>query len=172
MWNLLTGSGGVFVSKFYTQVSICMNIHRTWSEVAQVEVPTSGMVEASDLHTDFVIHARPSDVSNCAREDNDLVLNMRGGGVVRIKGFFTHGPDFNHLVFADGGQTLFADFSSALTPAGDGVTEPLRTYAEHDATQVGLLPILGGWRSARWRWRAPTVRRNRVAIPHRRPSPA
>jgi hypothetical protein len=91
-----------------------------------------------------MLAARPQEVSNYGREGNNLILTMRDGHMIRIKGFFAHGVAFNHLVFVDGDQAWVANFSQALAPAGDGLDDALVTYAAHDeAAKDGLLPILG-----------------------------
>ncbi|MCL2523868.1 MAG: Ig-like domain-containing protein [Betaproteobacteria bacterium] len=59
-----------------------MNTHQNWNEVTQINIPADGVIEASERHTDFVIHAKPSDVANYAREGSDLVLSMRDGANV------------------------------------------------------------------------------------------
>jgi hypothetical protein len=111
---------------------------------ARVEVPPSGVVAAQDRRTDFMVRAHPSDVSNYARDGNDLVLHLRDGGAIRIQGFFAHGVDFNHLVFVDGGNALPVDFSSALTPAGDGIDDAQVITGAAATPSGGMwLPVLG-----------------------------
>jgi len=121
------------------------SVHQGSSGANEVRLPASGEVQANDRSTDFVIKGDPLNVSNYAREGDDLVINMRSGEVVRIKDFFVYGVDFNHLVFtsADGGPALFTNFSAALTPTGDGIDDPLVTYYETTGSENGpLVPVL------------------------------
>ena len=116
-------------------------------EVTQVEVPANGMVQASDRASDFVLHADPANVANYSREGDDLVVVMNNGDRAWVQGFFAHGTDFNHLVFANGDQMLYTDFSGALISTDDGINDALVTYyqqTQDDDSGIGLLPILGG----------------------------
>lgn len=125
------------------------NSHSDQGNNAQVRVSSiDGVTEASSRPTDFLLQASPADVSNYAREGDDLVLNMHDGRMLRINGFFAHGADFNHVVFVNGGQMQLADLSAALTPEGDGVTDALVSLGTYEAAAgpapSSLLPILGG----------------------------
>ena len=101
------------------QVPNTVEVSQGAGTTSVVPIPAGVEIEASDHQTNFMLNANASDVANYAREGNDLVITMHNGGVVRIKSFLSHGPDFNHVVFVGGDQVQPADVSAALAPTGD-----------------------------------------------------
>ncbi|MDR0477558.1 MAG: BapA prefix-like domain-containing protein, partial [Desulfobulbaceae bacterium] len=61
--------------------------------------PTMTTVRASGQPTNFLIAVHEAHVKNYERTGNDLIIQFDDGRELRIDGFFTHGVDYNNLVF-------------------------------------------------------------------------
>jgi hypothetical protein len=104
----------------------------------RVETTTSGTIRASDYHSDIIVFGRASDVSTYTREGNTLIVQMKDGNTLRIENFFTHGPDFHHLVF-DTGRDMLVVFADTI-PQGE-IAESLITLVG-ESTTMAMLPLL------------------------------
>ncbi|SOY67892.1 Ig-like domain-containing protein [Cupriavidus taiwanensis] len=107
--------------------------------------PGTRSVASPEGPANFLIAAQRDSVANYAREGNDLLLTMRDGSTLRIQGFFTHGAQFNNLVFVQEDGQWLADFSQALGAQGDGVAEAAMLFepiGDSSSTAV-LLGVLG-----------------------------
>ena len=120
-----------------------MNTQPSLKHLTRVDVPAGEVVQASNDQTDFVVHARLTDVASYGREGGDLVLTMSDGSTYRIDGFFSHGLNFNNLLFVDGDHELYADFSALMPPGSDAHLLAAGAATAGD-TDTGLLPILAG----------------------------
>ncbi|WP_304524191.1 Ig-like domain-containing protein [Cupriavidus sp. MP-37] len=107
--------------------------------------PGTRTVASPDGPANFLIAAQRDSVANFAREGNDLLLTMRDGSTLRIQGFFTHGAQFNNLVFVQEDGQWLADFSQALGAQGDGVAEAAMLFEPigDSASTALLLGLLG-----------------------------
>ncbi|MDR1967127.1 MAG: BapA prefix-like domain-containing protein, partial [Burkholderiaceae bacterium] len=86
---------------------------------AVVHVERGQTVVGDDGKTEvFVVHAHREEVVNFSREGNNLVMELTDGSQIKIENFFT-GND--QLIFMDGDQPYWVDFSNALSQDGDGV---------------------------------------------------
>ncbi|NOV24665.1 BapA prefix-like domain-containing protein [Cupriavidus necator] len=106
-------------------------------------------VASPDGPANFLIAAQRDSVANYAREGNDLLLTMRDGNTLRIQGFFTHGAQFNNLVFVQEDGQWLADFGQALGAQGDGIAEAAMLYepigdSSSTALLLGLLGAAAG----------------------------
>ncbi|MDR2881115.1 MAG: Ig-like domain-containing protein, partial [Azoarcus sp.] len=97
----------------------------------------------------FVVHAHRADVMNFAREGNDLVVEFVNAQKLVIRDFFG-GAVSDKLVFVDGQQPVWVDFSQALTGVGDGIAEslvhwfvPVAQGADSSMALLGLLGLVG-----------------------------
>ena len=101
-------------------------------------------VTAPNEPTNFLVSADQQNVSNYARSGNNLVIQFNDGKIIRISDFFTHGLDFNNLVFVHDGGKWLTEFDKALG-GGDGVMDPRVTYEliSDSAAVLALLGILG-----------------------------
>ncbi|MDR0476604.1 MAG: BapA prefix-like domain-containing protein, partial [Desulfobulbaceae bacterium] len=61
--------------------------------------PAMTTVRASGQPTNFLSAAAEAHVKNYERTGNDLIIQFDDGRELRIDGFFTHGVDYNNLVF-------------------------------------------------------------------------
>ncbi|MDR1967641.1 MAG: Ig-like domain-containing protein, partial [Burkholderiaceae bacterium] len=94
----------------------------------------------------FIVHARREEVINFAREGSQLVIELADGSRIKIQNFFT-GND--QLIFLEGDQPYWVDFSNALGRGGDGIDDALLQWfvpVEHlaeDDSNTALLALLG-----------------------------
>ncbi|MCL1962417.1 MAG: BapA prefix-like domain-containing protein [Desulfovibrionaceae bacterium] len=101
-------------------VPTTVEVSESPTTTVKVLLPATVEAMASDRPANFVLHTSASEISQQAREGDDLVLTMVNGGVVRINGFFAHGEEFNHLTFVAGDQVQQADVPAATAPAESG----------------------------------------------------
>ncbi|MDR0779741.1 MAG: BapA prefix-like domain-containing protein, partial [Pseudomonadales bacterium] len=89
-----------------------------------VQVAAGQTVSADSSQSEvFIIHARREDAVNYALQGNDLVVEFADGQKLTIRGFFAGPAGGDQLVFIDGEQPYWVDFSRALNGAGDGIAE-------------------------------------------------
>jgi hypothetical protein len=93
-----------------------------------VDVPVSAAeVAAPGAGANFVLHVPRSAVSNYAKDGSDLVIQFDDGRVLRIRGYFSHGENYNDLIFDKDSNSKregfwVSDFSRAVSGA-DGVAD-------------------------------------------------
>ena len=106
----------------------------------------AGAVAAPGEPAAFVLHTTRENVANYSRENNDLIIQFDDGRVVRIRGFFAHGENYNNLIFEDGNGkgNWSTDFTQAVGQGGDGIVDQLVTYEFIADSNTGLLGIIGG----------------------------
>ena len=99
-----------------------------------VNVPLTAVeIGAPNQSASFDLHVTRSAVSNYVKDGSDLVIEFDDGRVLRIRGFFAHGDNYNTLVFqAENDATQegywISDFSSAAGQGADGVLDSLVSY--------------------------------------------
>ncbi|MDR2213931.1 MAG: hypothetical protein LBE21_09955, partial [Pseudomonadales bacterium] len=114
------------------------------SQVVQL-APDQTVTAHAGRNEVFVIHAHRADVANFSLSGSDLVIEFCDCTKITIRDFFS-GDAGDQLVFIDGSQAYWVDFSQALNGVGDGIADELVQWfvpEEHTDAAAILLGLLG-----------------------------
>lgn len=120
---------------------------QTDQDATVVQVTAGQTVTADNSHDEiFVIHAQRADVAGFVLEGQDLVVEFADGSKLTIRDFFG-GSASDQLVFIDGDQPYWVDFTQALDGVGDGIADDLVEWfvpvEQSDSTMLLVLGVLG-----------------------------